>query len=800
MALGGRAFGFVLFLHTELSILLAVFGGLSLSLACAGLLASTVVTTLKQAQTLSLVLLLVGFVLQTFMCGGYGTLVNLLYSDAVPPWVTQVSNVLVLYGPYCFAKVYYDLSSLTMKAFSPSSGLITSAVEENRVTWANMTTAKPARLWGLHIDSPPSMHFIWWMYADAVLYLALTLLLEMITVDRVHLSLWSMFRQLRRNRTGNAYDAVVSVGSVWKTYEGRPLSIFLRVLRQLPVFSGILQVPKAALKGISFEMELGDVGCILGKNGAGKSTLLNIMTGILVASEGDVSLGGCSITWAAWSARRKFGYCPQHDSLWMFLTVRQNMQLFATLRGVSKAFSKIDIERRIDEVGLKQKLDALVSTLSGGMKRRLSFAVALLGSPAIVICDEPTAGLDVHHQHAIWKLISSVRSTFLLTSHSTLECESLASKFFILDQGILVASGPPMTCKAEAGADSVLITIERPSEIATSAKVAEIQHLIPEVVVSSVLLQRTQLRLSANGRLQSQIPGLIEQLQSANASYSLAYASLDDLLSKVTSNNGDESGEAYQFSGNPVDDAFVPSSCDYTSLCGGIVGSLLIKAFRVKSRHPSQLVGVFFTPLLALGVIVYIRSVIISSVGAQFTLAAPAVITPVNLVDTAMSSLLATFLMPSKGDTHIPSQPRAVDAHCFRKFWYTSDTGSDTSVGSCPKGGHGQVVDDVRWNRSTFDACSSLVPTDRCATSIWQKETGRRSAGALDTRGVLLSANRPCSQWSDPRFADIHNVIQPNGIDTSWEGATCDKALDGMITGLVSSTIRTICSLVSRVI
>ena len=136
------------------------------------------------------------------------------------------------------------------------------------------------------------MHFIWWMYADAVLYLALTLLLEMITVDRVLLSLWSMFRQLRRNRTGNAYDAVVSVGSVWKTYEGRPLSIFLRVLRQLPVFSGILQVPKAALKGISFEMELGDVGCILGKNGAGKSTLLNIMTGILVASEGDVSLGG----------------------------------------------------------------------------------------------------------------------------------------------------------------------------------------------------------------------------------------------------------------------------------------------------------------------------------------------------------------------------------------------------------------------------------------------------------------------------------------------------------------------------
>jgi ABC-type transporter Mla maintaining outer membrane lipid asymmetry ATPase subunit MlaF len=164
------------------------------------------------------------------------------------------------------------------------------------------------------------------------------------------------------------------------------------------------------LVDINMEITKGEIVTILGPNGAGKSTLLNILTGQLASSTGYAKVGPFMIHndlfIDANYLRRIIGVCSQHDYLWDELTVSEILHMYSRLRGISK--SKIDeyVKDKLLSVNLDKKSDERVSSLSGGMKRRLSICISTLGEPFIIFMDEPTTGLDPNNRRKIWKLIN----------------------------------------------------------------------------------------------------------------------------------------------------------------------------------------------------------------------------------------------------------------------------------------------------------------------------------------------------------------------------------------------------------
>jgi ABC-2 type transport system ATP-binding protein len=197
---------------------------------------------------------------------------------------------------------------------------------------------------------------------------------------------------------------------------------------------------KHALKGIDLEVPRGSFFGLLGPNGAGKSTLINILAGLVTKTEGSASIYGLDIDERPRRARLAIGVVPQELHFDPFFTPREVMDFQAGLFGVPRR------ERRTDEilaaVGLLDKADAYSRSLSGGMRRRLLVAKALVHSPPVVVLDEPTAGVDVELRRSLWRYMQDLNAagvTIILTTHYLEEAEQLCDRIAIIDDGRLVA-------------------------------------------------------------------------------------------------------------------------------------------------------------------------------------------------------------------------------------------------------------------------------------------------------------------------------------------------------------------------
>ncbi|MFL5923200.1 MAG: ABC transporter ATP-binding protein [Gaiellaceae bacterium] len=196
-----------------------------------------------------------------------------------------------------------------------------------------------------------------------------------------------------------------------------------------------------ALRGISFSIEEGEVFGLLGPNGAGKTTTVEILEGYRERDGGDVDVLGFDPARSQTEYRERIGVVLQQSQLWGNLTVGETHRMFAGYYERPR-----DVDEVIDVVGLAEKRDARVKTLSGGQKRRLDLGVALVGDPDLVFLDEPTTGFDPAARRAAWEMIRSLRSlgkTILLTTHYLDEAEQLADRVAVLAQGRIVASGTP---------------------------------------------------------------------------------------------------------------------------------------------------------------------------------------------------------------------------------------------------------------------------------------------------------------------------------------------------------------------
>ncbi len=197
---------------------------------------------------------------------------------------------------------------------------------------------------------------------------------------------------------------------------------------------------KEALRGIDLSIPPGSLFGLLGPNGAGKSTLINILAGIVIKTGGSVKILGYDIDKTARNARSAIGVVPQELAIDPFFTPRESLDLQAGFYGVPKA------ERRTDEIlealHLTEVRDAWSRRLSGGMKRRLMVAKAMVHSPPVLVLDEPTAGVDVELRQHLWKIIRGLNAagtTILLTTHYLEEAEQLCDTIAIIDDGTVVA-------------------------------------------------------------------------------------------------------------------------------------------------------------------------------------------------------------------------------------------------------------------------------------------------------------------------------------------------------------------------
>ncbi len=201
-----------------------------------------------------------------------------------------------------------------------------------------------------------------------------------------------------------------------------------------------------AVDGISFDIKPGQCFGFLGPNGAGKTTTLKMLLGLSDFDAGALTILGQALPDAARAIRARVGLVPQTDNLDPDFTVRENLFMYARFFGLKPRAVAERITALLDFSELTHKANAKVETLSGGMKRRLTIARALINNPEIVVLDEPTTGLDPQVRHMIWARLAELRTrgvTLILTTHYMEEAERLCDELVVMDQGKILEQGAP---------------------------------------------------------------------------------------------------------------------------------------------------------------------------------------------------------------------------------------------------------------------------------------------------------------------------------------------------------------------
>ncbi|MDQ6991965.1 MAG: ATP-binding cassette domain-containing protein [Mariprofundus sp.] len=196
--------------------------------------------------------------------------------------------------------------------------------------------------------------------------------------------------------------------------------------------------------GVNFEIRAGICFGILGPNGAGKTTLIRMLLGLSPLTSGKYTLFGQPVSDA--SIHHRVGVVPQQDNLDPDFSVRLNLQLYAGYFGISASHAKPRIDALLDFSSLSNRGDDQVATLSGGMRRRLMVARALINNPDLIVLDEPSTGLDPQARHLIWQRLRSLKAqgkTLILTTHYMEEAEELCDELMVLDHGQILTRGTP---------------------------------------------------------------------------------------------------------------------------------------------------------------------------------------------------------------------------------------------------------------------------------------------------------------------------------------------------------------------
>jgi ABC-2 type transport system ATP-binding protein len=298
-----------------------------------------------------------------------------------------------------------------------------------------------------------------------------------------------------------------------------------------------------AVDGIDLAVSPGEIYGFLGPNGAGKSTTVLMLTTLLPPTSGRASVGGFDIVRQGAQVRASIGAALQEAALDAILTGREHLKLQATLQGMAKSERAARAQELLERVGLTEAADRRVGGYSGGMKRRLDLALALVHRPRILFLDEPTTGLDLQSRSALWEEVARLAHdegmTVFLTTQYLEEADALADRVGIIDHGKIVAEGTPTKLKEEIGSPTVEVV---PADADAGDALAE------------RLAGFGKLARNGSGAVTVQLPGgesqlaeivrVLDQAHLKVASLQLHQPSLDDVFLEKTGRKLEGAGEA----------------------------------------------------------------------------------------------------------------------------------------------------------------------------------------------------------------------------------------------------------------
>ena len=294
-----------------------------------------------------------------------------------------------------------------------------------------------------------------------------------------------------------------------------------------------------ALDDVTFEVPAGTVFGLLGPNGAGKTTAIRILTTILKPDGGSATVLGCDVLREASQVRRQIGLAGQYAAVDVNLTGRENLRLIGRLAQLSRSEFRPNADELLERFDLGAAARRPVRTYSGGMRRRLDVAAALVAHPPVLFLDEPTTGLDLQSRNELWEIIRELvadGTTVLLTTQYLEEADRLTQRIAVIDRGQVIANNTPTALKAELGST----VIELGMDDSTLSSRAE--HLLTRELYARIERDGTSVRLTAHDgtRLLVDALHLLDQQQLAPTFVQVREPSLDDVFLLLTGRHAED--------------------------------------------------------------------------------------------------------------------------------------------------------------------------------------------------------------------------------------------------------------------
>nr|QUF59431.1 ATP-binding cassette transporter Abca3-like3 [Brachionus angularis] len=313
--------------------------------------------------------------------------------------------------------------------------------------------------------------------------------------NRITFKLFNKLKIYKKNETFDEYDNIDDFDVKNEYYRIEKLN--LEDLKESLIVKNLTKIykKKIAVNKISFGIDKSECLGILGLNGAGKTTLIKMIIGELKSTNGSILINGFDLNKEFNKARKNVGYCPQFSYLPEFLIVRECLELFCSLKGLNYKYKYYVLDDLLNIFQLSEFKNTLIQNLSEGNKRKLSTALAYLGSPKLVVLDEPTTGMDPASRIYFWNLIKKSQNfgiTTILSSHSMEECENLCTKLSIIENGKLKCIGSFKQLREKFGRGlSVIIKCYRENEPSNTVDILEefILKTIPKSVIRDKVLE-----------------------------------------------------------------------------------------------------------------------------------------------------------------------------------------------------------------------------------------------------------------------------------------------------------------------
>ncbi|XP_067671428.1 cholesterol transporter ABCA5-like [Haliotis asinina] len=326
-----------------------------------------------------------------------------------------------------------------------------------------------------------------------------------------------------------------------------------------------------AVRGLSLDMYEGHITALLGHNGAGKTTLINMLCGLTPPTSGTATIYGLDVSVSGDMERLRSmcGVCPQHNILYDELTTKEHLMVFAGIKGVAENVREQAVTRAMKDADIHDKADTLSKNLSGGQKRKLSVAMALIGDPKIIFLDEPTAGMDPFSRRHLWSLLQNNKQgrIILLTTHFMDEADILADRKAIVNHGSLRCLGSSLFLKNRFGIGYHLNMVVEPdcdaekvtSVLSDQVKGIEVKRSHAKELAFTLPLSEVSTFSNMFSSLEQKVDGTTQAEKLGIKSYGVSMTTLEEVFLKL-GEDADETEDSVQGFGNPNYDSFNPNS------------------------------------------------------------------------------------------------------------------------------------------------------------------------------------------------------------------------------------------------